>query len=169
MGYVLFDSWYAWPSLITAIRNISSHLHVICRLEDSRVLYEYKGEKYRLSELYGKLKSTLRKGSRTGLLLKRVTVELPGCGEEAEVVFAKGYHEPEDETVKGKKKDKQPKWVAFLSTHTRLHASTIIRKYTKRWTIEVCFKEGKRLLGLGKDQSNDFNAQVFSTTAIFFR
>ena len=53
-GYVLFDSWYAWPSLINAIRNINSHLHVICRLKDSKVLYEYKGKRYRLSELYQK-------------------------------------------------------------------------------------------------------------------
>ena len=50
-----------------------------------------------------------------------------------------------------------------------MHASTIIKKYTKRWPIEVCFKECKQLLGLGKDQSNDFNAQVFATTASFLR
>lgn len=168
-GYVLFDSWYAWPSLINAIRNIDSDLHVICHLKDSRVLYQYKGKKYRLSELYGKVKSTLRKDSPTGLLLTRVTVQLAGCEDEAVIVFSKGYHEPEDNTIKGKKKDKEPKWVAFLSTDTRLHASTIIKKYTKRWTIEVCFKECKQLLGLGKDQSNDFNAQVFSTTASFLR
>jgi IS4 transposase len=142
---------------------------VICRLKDSKVLYEYKGKRYRLSELYQKVKSTLRKDSRTGLLLRRLTVKLPGSEEEAVIVFAKGYHEPEDHTVKGKKKDKEPRWVAFLSTDTRVHASTIIKKYIKRWTIEVCFKECKQLLGLGKDQSNDFNAQVFSTTASFLR
>jgi hypothetical protein len=50
-----------------------------------------------------------------------------------------------------------------------LHASTIIKKYTKRWPIEVCFKECKQQLGLGKDQSNDFNAQVFATTVSFLR
>jgi len=59
--------------------------------------------------------------------------------------------------------------VAFLSTNTRLHASTIIKKYTKRWTVEVFFKETKQLLGLGKDQSNDFNSQVFATTLSFLR
>ena len=168
-GYVLFDSWYAWPSLINAIRSINNHPHVICRLKDSTVLYEYKGKRYRLCELYQKVKSTLRKDSRTGLLLRRLTVKLPGSEEEAVIVLAKGYHEPEDDTVKGTKKDKEPRWVAFLSTDTRLHASTILKKYIKRWTIEVCFKECKQLLGLGKDQSNDFNAQVFSTTASFLR
>jgi hypothetical protein len=110
-GYVLFDSWYGWPKFINAIRRINNHLHVICRLKDSNVLYEYKG----------------------------------------------------------KKKAKEPKWVAFLCTDTTLHASTIIKKYTKRWTIEVCFKECKQLMELGKDQSNDFNAQVFATTATFLR
>jgi hypothetical protein len=168
-GYVLFDSWYAWPSLIMAIRNINRDLHVICRLKNTKVRYEYNGKGYRLCELYQKVKRTLRKNARTGLWLKRVTVKLPGSEQEAVIVFAKGYREPEDDAVKGKKKDKEPKWVAFLSTNTRLHASTIIKKYTKRWTIEVCFKECKQLLGLGKDQSNDFNAQVFSTTVSFLR
>ena len=168
-GYVLFDSWYAWPFLINAIRSISQELHVICRLKDSKTLYEFKGNKYRLSDLYGKVKSSLKKDSRTGLLLKRVTVRLSVSDQEAVIVFAKGYHEPEDDTVKGKKKEKKAKWVAFLSTDTNLHSSTIIKKYIKRWTIEVCFKECKQLLGLGKDHSNDFNAQVFSTMASFLR
>ena len=168
-GYVLFDSWHAWPKVIHAIRDINQALHVICRLKDSKVLYEYKGNKYRLSELYQKVKSSFKKDIRTDLLLKRVTVKLSGSDEDAVIVFAKGYQEPEDNTVKGKKKAKEAKWVAFLSTNTRLHASTIIKKYTKRWTVEVCFKECKQLMGLGKEQSNDFNAQVFSTTASFLR
>ena len=168
-GYVLFDSWYGWPKFINAIRKINNHLHVICRLKESNVFYEYKGKKYRLSELYQKVKSGLKKDLRTGLLLKRLTVKLPESNEEAVIVFSRGYREPEDDTIKGKKKAKEPKWVAFLSTDTRLHASTIIKKYTKRWTIEVCFKECKQLMELGKDQSNDFNAQVFATTATFLR
>ena len=169
-GYVLFDSWYAWPSFIRAIRKINKGaVHVICRLKNTMVNYEYKGKKYRLSELYGKVRSTLRKDSRTGLLLARVTVKLSGSNEEAVIIFAKGYNEPEDDSIKGKKKSKQPKWIAFLSTNTGLHASTIIKKYTKRWTTEVCFKECKQLFGLGKDQSNDFNAQVFSSTTSFLR
>ncbi|RLB80785.1 MAG: hypothetical protein DRH24_10095 [Deltaproteobacteria bacterium] len=49
------------------------------------------------------------------------------------------------------------------------HASTIIKKYIKRWPVEVCFKECKQQLKLGRDQSNDFNAQVFATTVSFLR
>jgi hypothetical protein len=83
------------------------------------------------------------------------------------MVFAKGYREPDQDKIKGKKRDKEPPWVAFLSTDTRLDASTIIKKCAKRWTMEVCFKECKLLLRLGKDHSSDFHAQVFSTTASF--
>ena len=168
-GYVLFDSWYAWPVLTNSIRNISNSIHVICRLKDSKVVYKYQGKKYRLSELYEKVKSALKKDVRTGLLLKRVTVRLPESNENAVIVFSKGYREPEDNTIKGKKKTKKPQWVAFLSTNTCLHASTVIKKYTKRWTMEVCFKECKQLLELGKDQGNDLNPQVFATSVTSLR
>ena len=168
-GYVLFDSWYAWPSFIQAIRNIHHKLHVICRLKDSKVLYEYKGKKYRLSALYQHVKKDLRKSNRTGLLLKRVKVIMPGSDQPAIIVFAKGYNEPEESSVKGKRKQKEPKWVAFLSTNIRLQASTIIKKYTKRWACEVFFKESKQLLSLGKDPSNSFQSQVCATTISFIR
>ncbi len=167
--YVLFDSWYAWPAVIKKVRAIKDDLHVICRLKENPSKYHYQGKRYRLSELYQKVKSQLKKDNKTGLLLKRVTVKLPDCDEESVIVFAKGYREPKKDNLNGKKKTKESKWDAFLSTDTRLHASSIIKKYIKRWPVEVCFKECKQLLGLGKEQGNSFNAQVFSTTAAFMR
>jgi hypothetical protein len=85
------------------------------------------------------------------------------------IVFAKGYNEPEESVDNGKKKKKESKWVAFLSTNTCLQASTVIKKYTKRWTCEVFFKESKQLLSLGKDSSNSFQSQVCATTISFIR
>ena len=167
--YVLFDSWYAWPSLISTIRNIKQGLHVICRLKDSKTQFTYQGQKYRLSALYRKIKCQLRKSKRTGLLIKRVTVTMPGSDKPVVIVFAKGYCEPETDTIKGKKQQAQPQWVAFLSTDERLQSATIIRHYTKRWATEVCFKECKQLLGLGKDHSQHFDAQVFAATVSFLR
>ena len=101
------------------------------------------------------------------MLIKRVKVKMAKTGQEAVIVFSKGYREPEVDTVAGRKKRKEDKWAAFLSTDTQIHSSTVIRKYVKRWPIEVCFKECKQMLDFGKEQSNDFNAQVFSTTASF--
>ena len=167
--YVLFDSWYAWPSFINAILKIKGAPPVICRLKDAKTKYEYGGKKYRLSELYQKVRKQLKKSKRTRLLLKRIRVKMPGSNEAVTIVLAKGYCEPEAESIKGKKKPEKPQWVAFLCTDNQLHAATIIKHYTKRWAAEVCFKECKQLLELGKDQSNSFQAQVFATTVSFLR
>ena len=167
--YVLFDSWYAWPSLIKDILKIKGAPHVICRLKDSKTKFEYGAKKYRLSELYQRVRKHLKKSKRTGLLLKRIRVKMPGCDKGVTIVFAKGYCEPQSESIKGTKKSEQSQWVAFLCTDSRLQAATVIRHYTKRWAAEVCFKECKQLLDLGKDQSNSFQAQVFATTVSFLR
>jgi len=168
-GYVMFDSWFSWPVFINKIRTIGDNIHVICRLKNNNVKYQYRGKRYNLSEIYQMIKSSFQKDRKTGLLLKRVRVILPGSDQESIIIFSKGYSEPSVETVSGSKKKKEDKWVAFLSTDTQLHSATIIAKYVKRWPIEVCFKECKQMLDLGKDQSNDFNAQVFAVTCSFLR
>jgi hypothetical protein len=113
-GYVLFDSWYSWPWFIQAIRNIHRKIHVVCRLKDSNVHYWYNGRKYRLSGLYQKIRDGFKKDTRTGLLLKRVKVTVPDSDEPVVIVFSKGYQEPELEPANGRKKKKEPSWVAFL-------------------------------------------------------
>ena len=40
----------------------------------------------------------------------------------------------------------------------------MIEIYQIRWSVEVFFRESKQLLGLGKCQSNDFDAQIADTT-----
>ena len=155
--------------MINAIGDIDDGPQVICRLKNSKTKYGYKGKKYQLSTLQRKIKGQFQKSKRTGLLLKRVTVTMPGCDQPVVIIFAKGYHEPEAEPQKGKKQCEKPKWVAFLSTDTRLHSATIIKHYTKRWATEVCFKECNQWLGLGKEQSQNFNAQVFAATVSMLR
>jgi len=44
-----------------------------------------------------------------------------------------------------------------------------LETYSIRWTIEVFFKECKQHLGLGKCQSNDFDAQIADTTITLMR
>ena len=40
----------------------------------------------------------------------------------------------------------------------------MIEIYQIRWSVEVFFKESKQLLGLGRCQSNDFDAQIADAT-----
>jgi hypothetical protein len=61
------------------------------------------------------------------------------------------------------------KRLSFLTNQFSLPALTIAQLYRSCWQVDVCLKKCKQLFGLGKDQSNDFNPQVFATTASFPR
>ena len=56
------------------------------------------------------------------------------------------------------------KWHGLLSTNLDLSFEQAYKIYATRWSIEVFFKESKQHLGLGKCQSQDFDAQIASIT-----
>ena len=56
------------------------------------------------------------------------------------------------------------KWHGLLTTNLDLSFEQAYKIYSKRWSIEVFFKESKQHLGLGKCQSQDFDAQIASIT-----
>ena len=57
-----------------------------------------------------------------------------------------------------------PNWRTIISTDLKLNFNDTVEIYQIRWSIEVFFKESKQMLGLGKSQSNDFDAQIADTT-----
>ena len=59
---------------------------------------------------------------------------------------------------------KNGKWRVFITTDTELSFIKMIETYQISWSVEVFFKEAKQLLGLGRCQSNDFDAQIADTT-----
>lgn len=59
---------------------------------------------------------------------------------------------------------KRAKWNGLLTTNIALHFEDASRIYSKRWMIEVFLKECKQYLGLGKCHSQDFDAQIASTS-----
>jgi len=66
--YLLFDSWFAFPSIICRVRE--HRLHVICMLKSmKKVLYTYKGEKMTLDTLY---KELLKKPGRAKYLANAI-------------------------------------------------------------------------------------------------
>ena len=67
------------------------------------------------------------------------------------------------------KKGKNGNWHTLLSTDTNLTFTKALTIYSKRWTIEVFFKEVKQLLGLGKTQSTNFDVQIAQTTIIMIQ
>lgn len=66
--YLLFDSWFSFPSVIRKVRE--HHLHVICRLKSMKnVFYSYKGEEVTLDTLY---KDLLKKRGRAKILANAI-------------------------------------------------------------------------------------------------
>ena len=165
-SYLLIDSWFSSPKLFKNISGLK--LHVIGRLKDTKTLYRYDNQRLRLSKLYEVIKDSLVKDPELGCLLNSVPV-LCGNGVEGTIVFVKGYKEPELDSTQGRKKTPEPKWAAFFSTDPKLSGREVVKKYILRWSIEVFFKEAKQRLGLGKEQSRSFAAQIFSVTQSFVR
>ena len=52
----------------------------------------------------------------------------------------------------------------MMTTNTELTFEQAYKIYSTRWSVEVFFKESKQHLGLGKCQSQDFDAQIAATT-----
>ena len=147
--YLLMDSWFSAPSIISSLRN---HIHVICMLKDHpNWLYEYQGKKLRLRDLYGKLK---KKPGRAKIKAS-VFVKLP-TGEDVKIIFVPC--------------DKKRGWLALLSTNTELAEEEIVRQYGKRWDIEVFFKMCKQHLKLVKEvQIRDFDGLIGHTSMVLAR
>ncbi len=64
------------------------------------------------------------------------------------------------------RKGRNGKWRVFLCTDLSLGFIKMMQLYQIRWGIEVFFKESKQMLGLGKCQSNEFDAQIAHTTMV---
>ena len=147
--YLLMDSWFSAPSIIAKLRQ---HIDIICMLKDHpKWLYEYKGKKLRLRDIYGKLKK-----NRGRAKIKASIIVKLSNGKSARIIFVPC--------------DKKRGWLALLSTDTTLAESEIIRLYGKRWDIEVFFKMCKQHLKLVKEiQLRDFDGLIGHTSMVVAR
>lgn len=147
--YVVMDSWFSMPSLISSIRK---QIDVLCMLKDHpKWMYEYKGKKLRLKELYAKLKKKRGKAK-----IKASVIVKLSDGNNARIVFVSC--------------DKKRGWLALLSTDTTLPEEEMIRLYGKRWDIEVFFKMCKQHLKLAKEiQIRSYDGLIGHTSLVFAR
>lgn len=147
--YILMDSWFSMPSLISSLRQ---QLHVICMLKDHpKWTYEYEGKKLRLSDFYRKL--TKKKGKAK--VKANVVIKLSD-GKYARIIFVSC--------------DKKRGWLALLSTDTDITGEEMIRLYGKRWDIEVFFKMCKQHLKLAKEiQIRDYDGLTAHTSIVIAR
>ncbi len=150
--FVLFDSWFAYDAIISKVLEIG--YGVICRLKRSRAHYLYQGRQLTLSQLWHDVaRHELRQVSSWQVKATKITVSLPHS-QDVTIVF-----------VRWSKKQ----WHAFLCTETEIEIHEILDYYSRRWAIEVYFRDCKQLLGLGKCQSETFDALVAWISIVMIR
>ena len=147
--YLLMDSWFMMPAIVTAL---AEHIDVIGMVKkSSKIFYQHDGHNMSLPTIYGKLKK--RRGRAK--ILASTLVQLKD-DRMAKLVFVRD----------NRKKD----WLALLSTDTTLSGTDIVRIYGKRWDIEVFFKMTKQHLKLAKEiQCRDYDALIAHTSIVFMR
>lgn len=142
--YVLFDSWFATPKGITAIKKELS-LDVLAMLKKSgKLFYEYEEKQLDLKRIYamnrkrpGRSKYLLSIEANLiqkekGLIVSRIPVR---------IVFVRNRSNRKD-------------WIALISTDLDISENEIIRRYGVRWNIEVFFKTCKQHLKLLKESNS---------------
>lgn len=152
--YLLFDSWFAFPSVIMKARQYG--LDVVCMLKRMyRVYYTYKGKNYNLKDLYNHVPH-----NRRGEIIASVKVKIHNQENqeaEAKIVFLRSNKKNDD-------------WIALLSTNVDLDDKEIIRIYAKRWNIEVLFKISKHYLKLDTElESRSFESLYAHCAIVFLR
>jgi hypothetical protein len=148
VDYVLMDSWFTCEALINSVLSVKNQtIHLIGMYKIVKTKFLYQGSMYthkQIQNLAGKVKRC----RKLGFYYKEAEVEFKG--KSIKLFFSK--------------QGKNGKWKVFLCTNTKLSFISMIEIYQTRWTIEVFYKESKQLFGLGKCQSNGFEAQIAHAT-----
>ncbi len=156
VDYLLFDSWYAFPSIIKNVLNLN--FQVICMIKSlPNIYYSYEDKKLNLKQLYAAVKKKRGKAKILASVIVTIGNDEQGKPIKAKIVFVRNQ--------KAKRK-----WLALLSTDIDLDEEEIIRIYGKRWDIEVFFKMNKSYLGLAKEfQGRSYDMMIAHTTIVFTR
>lgn len=155
-NYVLFDSWFCFNSFMKKVKSLG--IDVICQLKNMPKAnrYSYNVKDYSLKELYNYFaKPKMRTLKKYGYKQAMLTVNLKGEEIQMKIVFILNEGEK--------------KWYAFSSTNTKLSANKILGYYSRRWSIEVFFKNCKQYLNFGKEQMSNLDSIIASDALVFLR
>jgi hypothetical protein len=144
--YLLADSWFTCTDLVRFIKSRHIKCHYLGMIKMSRTKYCFDGKLLSAKELVKRLHTSksVRYSRRLRCYYAQAEVTLSGI--RVKLFFCR--------------RTKNGDWNGMLTTNTTLDFFGAYHIYSMRWSIEVFFKEGKNLLGLGKSQSRDFAAQI---------
>ena len=153
--YVLADSWFTCAKIVRFIRS----RHIKCDYIGMIKVGEEGKTKYRFERKDLTAPAIIKRLNKRGD--KKYSRKLRCWYMSADVAFA-------DTSVRifFIRRSKRGPWSGLLTTDLDLGFFEAYRIYSRRWSLEVIFKECKGLLGLGKCQSNNFAAQIASTSLV---
>lgn len=148
VDYLLMDSWFTSEIFVDLVRSVKNQtVHLIGMYSKCKTRFGFSGDTFTYSQI-NNLLGKPKRCRKLKLYYKETMVDYKGT--QVKLFFSR--------------QGQRGKWKTFLTTDTRLGFMKMIEIYQIRWTIEVFFKESRQLLGLGKCQSNDFDAQIADTT-----
>lgn len=152
--YVLCDAWFTSKAFIQEIRAIKNGaMHLIASIRNDKRYYGFKEQMLNAKQIIAILKKTGEHRCRKwNTRYMEAVVYYEGIGSVK--LFMCRY-------------PGQKKWRVFITTNTSLSFVEMMEIYALRWTIEVMFREAKQYLQLGTCQSQNFDAQIASTTITF--
>lgn len=148
--YLLVDSWFTCFELVRFVktRKIGCNLLGMIKMGTTKYLFNDTPLSTKQIIEYHRRKRQLKRSRKLGYSYIECEVDFQGVG--VKLFFCKTSH--------------RGKWHGLLTTNLDLKFEQAYKIYATRWSIEVFFKESKQHLGLGKCQSQNFDAQIASTT-----
>jgi len=146
VDYILIDSWFTNITLFNNLLEINDKINIIG-------MYKYNskvtiGNIVKTIKQLRRSKKGIKRSRRTGYYYMSFIGEVNGLTVKIFLI----------------RKGKNGAWHTIISTDTAISFNRMIEIYNIRWSIEVFFKEAKQLLGLGKNQSTNFDVQVAQIT-----
>ena len=130
--YVLMDTWFYSDSLVASLKELS--LDSICMIKKN-LKFAFVGETVRHNLKY--ILSTLGQRNHTSDIISAVVVQTES-GQQVKLVFVRN-------------RNNRKEFITLLSSNIHLSAEEIVELYSRRWSIECCFKATKQYLGLNTE------------------
>lgn len=148
--YLLVDSWFTCFELVQFIKTRRIKCHLLGMIKMGKTNYVYKEKTLTAKQLVDTLRRSkkVKRSKQSGFYYCEALVVMQNI--EVKIFFSKT--------------SKRAKWHGLLTTDLTLSFDKAYKTYATRWNIEVYFKESKQFLGLGKCESQDFDAQIAHTT-----
>ena len=169
-SYIVFDSWFSFPSLIRELTGRC--LHVTARLKKNNTRYLFRRNCHNalltLEQLYKKLPRIplcvrKRQQGQNSDIHGSICVSLPpdvdSAAIDVRIIF-----------LKNKSSKNSQDWIAILTTDLELPEEEVVLMYAKRWKIEEFFKVAKSLLQLEHEfQGRSYDMLIAHSTLVCVR